>query len=134
MNGENTGLRELRLMAARAPADGRKPMKTFFARVYDVIARVPCGSVVSYGQIARVLGNPRAARQRGRACAACPEHLPRQRVVMADGAVTGGAFADLRRALLESEGIPFLPDGRVDMDACQISDGAMMSAPAASKR
>ncbi|MDR2088721.1 MAG: MGMT family protein [Clostridiales Family XIII bacterium] len=100
--------------------------KTFFERVYAVIARVPCGRVVSYGQIARVLGNPRAARQVGWACAACPAHLPWQRVVMADGTVTGGAFADMRRALLESEGVSFLPDGRVDMDACQIPDSALL--------
>jgi methylated-DNA-protein-cysteine methyltransferase-like protein len=125
MDDENAGRRALRLFA---PATEIEQVKTFFARVYDAIARVPCGSVVSYGQIACVLGNPRAARQVGWACAACPEHLPWQRVVMADGAVTGGAFADLRRALLESEGVPFLPDGRVDMDACQISD-ALLRAP-----
>jgi methylated-DNA-protein-cysteine methyltransferase-like protein len=109
-------------------------MKTFFACVYDVIARVPRGAVVSYGQIARVLGNPRAARQVGWACAACPEDLPWQRVVMADGAVTGGAFADLRRALLESEDVPFLPDGRVDMDACQMSDTQLRATEDASVR
>jgi methylated-DNA-protein-cysteine methyltransferase-like protein len=77
---------------------------------------------VSYGQIARVLGRPRAARTVGWACAACPKHLPWQRVVTADGTVTGGAFADMRRALLASEGAPFLPDGRVDMAACQVPD------------
>jgi len=38
---------------------------------------------------------------------------------MADGRVTGGVYADIRRALLESEDIPFLPDGRVDMDSCR---------------
>jgi DNA-damage-inducible protein D len=38
------------------------------------------------------------------------------------GTVTGGAFADMRRALLASEGAPFLPDGRVDMAACQVPD------------
>ena len=34
---------------------------------------------------------------------------------MADGAVAGGEHAQLRRALLEAEGVGFLPDGRVDM-------------------
>jgi methylated-DNA-protein-cysteine methyltransferase-like protein len=102
-------------------------MENFFERVYDIVARVPHGRVVSYGQIARVLGNPRAARGVGWACAVCPEHLPWQRVVMADGAIAGGAFADMRRALLESEGVTFLPDGRVDMDACRMSDAQLRS-------
>jgi methylated-DNA-protein-cysteine methyltransferase-like protein len=103
-------------------------MATFFESVYDAIACVPYGNVVSYGQIARVLGNPRAARQVGWACAACPEHLPWQRVVMADGAVTGGEFADMRRFLLESEGVSFSLDGRVDMDACGMSDARLRAA------
>ncbi|MDR2356341.1 MAG: MGMT family protein [Clostridiales Family XIII bacterium] len=106
----------------------RKGQKTFFERVYDTIARVPYGRVVSYGQIARVLGNPRAARSVGWACAACPDHLPWQRVVRADGSVAGGAFADMRRALLASEGVSFLPDGRVDMDACRIPDALLLTA------
>jgi len=34
---------------------------------------------------------------------------------MANGSITGGGFADIRRDLLVSEGVEFLPDGRVDM-------------------
>ena len=92
-------------------------MNVFFNQVYDVVERIPYGRVVSYGQIARILGRPRAARVVGWAMRRCPEHLPWQRVVMADGAVTGGIYADIRRALLESEGVVFLKDGRVDMKA-----------------
>ena len=33
--------------------------------------------------------------------------------------IAGGSYAELRRALLEAEGVPFLPDGRVDLKACQ---------------
>ena len=91
---------------------------TFFEMVYDIVERIPCGKVVSYGQIARLLGEPRAARKVGWAMSRCPEHLPWQRVVMADGSVTGGVFAEERRVLLKSEGVQFLPDGRVDMKSC----------------
>ena len=35
----------------------------FFARVYDIVARIPAGRVCSYGRIARMLGDPRAAQQ-----------------------------------------------------------------------
>ena len=93
--------------------------KSFFDRVYEIVAQIPRGAVVSYGQIARMLGAPRAARTVGWALSACPEELPWQRVVRADGAIAGGGFAELRRAMLLEEGVPFLPDGRVDMDACE---------------
>lgn len=87
----------------------------FFEEVYALVAQIPRGRVLSYGRIARLLGHPRAARQVGRALRYCPDHLPWQRVVMADGSITGGAHAPLRRAMLQAEGVPFLPDGRVDM-------------------
>jgi methylated-DNA-protein-cysteine methyltransferase-like protein len=92
---------------------------TFFNQVYEVVAKIPAGRVVSYGQIARMLGNPRGARTVGWAMSACPEELPWQRVVKADGAVTGGIHAVVRRARLSEEGVRFLPDGRVDMKACE---------------
>jgi len=92
-------------------------MNLFFKQVYDIVESIPYGRVISYGEIAFLLGRPRAAREVGRAMRYCPEDLPWQRVVMADGSVTGGAYADIRRAILESEDVMFLPDGRVDMDA-----------------
>ena len=93
-------------------------MNNFFENVYGIVASVPEGRVVSYGQIALMLGKPHGARQVGWAMRRCPPGLPWQRVVMADGSVTGGEFAPVRKAMLLEEGIPFLPDGRVDMKAC----------------
>jgi len=92
-------------------------MNQFFKQVYEIVERIPHGKVVSYGQIARMLGRPRAAREVGWAMRCCPDDLPWQRVVLADGTVAGGNFADVRRSLLEAEGVEFLPDGRVDMKA-----------------
>ena len=40
-------------------------MNLFYQQVYDIVAQVPPGKVVSYGQIARMLGRPRAAREWG---------------------------------------------------------------------
>lgn len=94
-------------------------MAPFFQQVYAAVARVPRGKVVSYGQIARMLGRPRGAQAVGWAMRVCPETYPWQRVVMDDGRVTGGEHAELRRMLLETEGVPFLPDGRVDMALCR---------------
>ena len=97
-------------------------MNPFYEQIYATVAKVPCGKVISYGQIARILGRPRSAREVGRAMRICPEHIPWQRVVMADGTVTGGMFADIRKGMLEDEGVIFLPDGRVDMGACCVKE------------
>lgn len=98
-------------------------MNPFFEQVYNTVEQIPVGKVASYGQIARLLGRPRAAREVGWAMRCCPEEshgqkLPWQRVVKADGSITGGVFADIRKAILEAEGVTFLPDGRVDMESC----------------
>ena len=94
-------------------------MKSFSTHVYEIVGQIPFGKVLSYGDIARIIGNPRAARQVGWAMRNCPDHLPWQRVVMADGTITGGNFAEMRKVFLAEEGVPFLSDGRVDMKNCR---------------
>jgi methylated-DNA-protein-cysteine methyltransferase-like protein len=93
-------------------------MNNFFEEVYIIVGKIPCGKVASYGQIARMLGHPRGAREVGWAMRCCPDNLPWQRVVKKDGSITGGEYAEMRRVLLESEGVEFLLDGRVDMEIC----------------
>ena len=66
---------------------------------------------MSYGQIARVLGAPRAARQVGWAMRRCPDNVPWQRVVKESGEIAGGGHADFRRVLLEEEGVTFCLTG-----------------------
>ena len=97
---------------------------SFFQRVYAVVAAIPYGKVLSYGDIAKLIGYPRRARFVGFAMRACPDGLPWHRVVMADGTITGGDYAPLREMLLRREGVPFLPDGRVDMKRCRAAVGA----------
>jgi len=99
-------------------------MNEFNTRVYEIVKKVPEGKVISYGQIAKMLGAPKAARRVGSAMRTCPdaENIPWQRVVMSDGSVTGGNFADMRRGILEDEGVVFLPDGKVDMKQCAVGD------------
>lgn len=94
-------------------------MEAFFAKVYRVVARIPRGRVASYGQIAWMVGAPRSARQVGWAMRRCPDELPWQRVVKADGTLAGGDYLPMRRAMLEAENVPFLPDGRVDLASCR---------------
>lgn len=93
-------------------------MDSFFEQVYGIVEKIPYGKVVSYGQIAWMLGNPRMARQVGWAMRRCPDKLPWQRVVKADGSIAGGVHAQIRQSILEAEGVIFLSDGRVDMSKC----------------
>ena len=93
----------------------------FFERAWDVVRQIPEGRVASYGQVARLMGAPRCARQVGYAMHGSPGAaggVPCHRVVFADGSVCRGfAFggAGEQRRMLEAEGVCFLPDGRVDM-------------------
>ena len=97
----------------------REEAAPFYERVYAIVRMIPRGRVASYGQIARMIGAPRAARQVGWAMSRCPDDLPWQRVVMSDGSIAGGGYSELRRAKLIAEGVPFTDDGRVDMRACR---------------
>ena len=90
-----------------------------FTLIYEQVARIPRGRVCTYGQIARLVGNPRLSRVVGYALKAAPEGLPCQRVVTKEG-VLSDAFTPLgketHRMLLEMEGVTFTPDGRVEME------------------
>jgi methylated-DNA-protein-cysteine methyltransferase-like protein len=96
---------------------------TLFDQVYRVGRLIPPGKVATYGQIARLLGNPRAARTVGWALHSIPEDsdVPWQRVINAQGTISldarghGGA---IQRALLEAEGVAFDEQGRVDLQVC----------------
>jgi len=95
-------------------------MSEFFQRVYEIVARIPRGKVVTYGQIAAALGDPRQARTVGWALRSTPEWLdiPWHRVVNSSGGIsTRHTIGELntQQKLLEDEGIVFNQDGRLDM-------------------
>lgn len=94
-------------------------MKSFFQEVYALVEQIPYGKVASYGQIAKLLGRSRSARIVGYAMRNCPEGLPWHRVIKADGTMASGVLSELCHDLLADEGVIFLPDGRVDMEACR---------------
>ena len=90
-------------------------MSQFSEMVYQTVEKIPKGKVATYGQIARICGKPRGAREVGWAMRNCPEHLPWQRVVMANGCVAGGQHESARKALLDAEGIIADRDGKIDL-------------------
>ena len=92
----------------------------FFSRVYDIVAQIPAGKVATYGQIARMAGEKRWARQVGYAMAAAPAErkLPCHRVVNQLGELAPEhVFGDpeFQRCMLENEGVNFQLNGRIDM-------------------
>lgn len=90
-------------------------MKTFREKVYAVTARIPRGKVATYGQIARLAGNAKAARAVGALMRTNtdPTHVPCHRVVGATGLLVGYAFSGIgeKRKKLIDEGVSF--DGNV---------------------
>jgi methylated-DNA-protein-cysteine methyltransferase related protein len=107
---------------ARLPAIryNRRAVSSFPESVYAIVCDVPPGRVITYGAIARLLGDPRKAREVGWAMAATPEReppIPAHRVINMRGELSGAFHGSaLRRTLLEEEGVRFLGDGRVDLD------------------
>jgi methylated-DNA-protein-cysteine methyltransferase-like protein len=89
--------------------------------VYRLVRRIPRGKVLTYGQVAAMIGRPRAARAVGTALGALDgallEIVPWQRVVNAGGRVSprGGLWAEQQRELLEREGVRFDRSGTVDL-------------------
>lgn len=102
-------------------------MGEFSDKVFEQVRRVPAGKVATYGQIARLIDRPNAARFVGYALHVDEQidqetaEAPCHRVVFRDGALcTGAAFggAGGHRKLLEAEGVTFKDEDHVDMKAC----------------
>ncbi len=89
-----------------------------------MVTKVPRGKVVTYGQVAAILGVPRAARAVGTALRYLPRSLhrkiPWQRVINAQGGISirgDMVRAEEQRWLLEDEGVVFGRQGKVDLRA-----------------
>jgi len=77
---------------------------TFEDAVRRVVAAVPPGEVVTYGEVAAEAGRPGAARAVGRVLAGSDGALPWWRVVTADGRLVPG-HEDEHRRRLRAEGV-----------------------------
>lgn len=108
----------------REPGRQRRSHQTpaFHRAVYRLVRQVPPGKVATYGQVAAILGHPRAARAVGQALRMLPSVLqhvvPWQRVINAAGGIShrGDIFRPERqRELLEREGVRFDRGGKVDL-------------------
>ncbi|MEJ4113183.1 methylated-DNA--[protein]-cysteine S-methyltransferase [Corynebacterium kroppenstedtii] len=93
----------------------------FTHTVRQEMMRIPPGAVITYGDLAAAAGRPRAARAVGTVCRTNPIQLfiPCHRVIASGGSL-GGYMGDarglsLKQQLLDNEGIPFTPHGKVDL-------------------
>ena len=89
----------------------------FKQRVYEIVRQIPKGRVMSYGQIAALVGNPLAARIVGGIAHFGDPDLPWQRVVMKDGGLASGypGGTEGHKAALQAEGVDFIDEYKVDM-------------------
>jgi methylated-DNA-[protein]-cysteine S-methyltransferase len=84
---------------------------SFQQRVWEVTRAIPRGQTRTYGEIARQVGSPRAARAVGQAMAnnPWPVIVPCHRVLGSDGRLTGfGGGLEMKRRMLEIECAPLL--------------------------
>ena len=96
-------------------------MDNFYQRVYDLVRQIPQGRVMTYGQIAVLLGKPTASRAVGYAlhCTPAGQRIPWQRVINSQGKISPRGAGDklheppLQRILLEAEGIEFNAQGKI---------------------
>jgi O-6-methylguanine DNA methyltransferase len=84
------------------------PTSPFTSRVLSAVRRIPTGKVATYGDVAAVAGQPRAARAVGNIMRGCRRpDVPCHRVIAAGGRLGGyGGSEVLKRSLLVAEGIP----------------------------
>lgn len=99
-------------MAAQGPGD-------FTDAVLDLVARIPPGRVLTYGDVAELLGRPPlAARAVGQVMRRWGGGVPWWRVVNAHGELPHDHLEQARRRW-DDEAVPRTREGRVDVSAAR---------------
>ncbi len=89
----------------------------FKERVYDLVAQIPKGRVMTYGQLAALAGAAWAAWEVGQIAHTGPADLPWQRVVNKQGGLASGYPGGKagHKQVLEAEGIEVNSDFTLDL-------------------
>jgi methylated-DNA-protein-cysteine methyltransferase-like protein len=90
----------------------------FNDKVYALVAEIPKGKLMTYGQIAALCGAAWAAWEVGQIAHTGPSNLPWQRVVNKQGGLASGYPGGKagHKQVLEAEGFPVSEDFTVDVD------------------
>jgi len=94
--------------------------KSYREKVYKIVREIPSGKVMTYGQIADILGEGYTARTIGYVMhAANTENVPWQRVINSQGGCSTGKMmmpVNLQQKMLQDEGIIFDAKGHCDLN------------------
>lgn len=96
--------------------------KTYRETVYAVVRRIPVGMVMTYGQLAIILGEGYTARTVGYVMHGADDGVPWQRVINSQGKCSTGRLTiplNLQQELLEAEGVVFSDKGKCDLKKFQ---------------
>lgn len=98
-------------------------MERFTANVIEIIQHIPEGKVMTYGQIAKLAGSSRGARQVSRILHSMSRkyRLPWHRVINAQGEISikNEELHHVQKLSLESEGVHLNKHNRIDLDKYQ---------------
>ena len=93
--------------------------KAYQERVFEIVRRIPHGRVMTYGQIAAILGEGYTPRTVGYVMHAAEiEGVPWQRVINSQGKCSTGRLTipvNLQQSMLEQEGVRFSEKGKCDL-------------------
>lgn len=92
--------------------------KQYREAVYAIVRQIPKGRVMTYGQIAGILGEGYTARTVGYVMHGANDDVPWQRVINSQGKCSTGRLTiplNLQQEILESEGIEFSATGKCDL-------------------
>jgi len=90
-------------------------------RVYKIVRQIPPGKVMTYGQIALILGEGYTARTVGYCMHSADDGVPWQRVINSQGKISTDRLTlphSLQQSILESEGVVF-NKGKCDLGMYQ---------------
>ena len=94
------------------------PDRDYRERVYRIVRSIPTGRVMTYGQLAEILGEGYTPRTVGFVMHGSDDGTPWHRVINAQGACSTGRIAlpsDKQQRMLEAEGVEFNERGRCDL-------------------
>jgi methylated-DNA-protein-cysteine methyltransferase-like protein len=96
------------------------PDPQYRERVYEIVCRIPRGRVMTYGQIAYILGKGYTPRTVGFVMhGADDKKIPWHRVINSQGRCSTARIVlptDMQQRMLEREGVKFDQSGRCDLE------------------
>ena len=93
--------------------------RQYRAKVFDLVKEIPRGRVMTYGQVAMILGEGYTARTVGYVMHGADDGVPWQRVINSQGKISTGRLSipvNLQQSMLEQEGVVFNDKGKCDLN------------------